>query len=83
LTEILAPDNDWTLTETPNGELSNNGLTLTVEEDLDVACSRGTIGWLYGVHEWTIRIDGFERVICVGISPSILTLVVRMILPLV
>jgi hypothetical protein len=43
----LAPDNDWTLTETPNGVLSNNGLMLmtghVLVEQLDgrIVCMSG------------------------------------------
>jgi hypothetical protein len=49
-------DDSWTLTETPNGELSNGGLTLTCTKEY-FAASRGTIGWTRGVHEWVVRIE--------------------------
>jgi hypothetical protein len=59
LLDVLNPpvDDNWTLTETPNGVLSNGGLTLTNIKG-GYASSRGTIGWTHGVHEWVVRIDG-------------------------
>jgi hypothetical protein len=60
LVEVLRPSvsvDNWTWTETPNGVLSNDGLTLTTSTTDNLAASRGTIGWTHGVHEWVVRID--------------------------
>jgi hypothetical protein len=71
LLDVLnAPDHNWTLTKTPNRELSNRRLTLTCKKDCG-AKSRGTIGWTHDVHEWVvelIRIDSESDGVCVGIS---------------
>jgi hypothetical protein len=68
LVDVLKPpDHNWTLTETPNGELSNGGLTLTCKKNV-WASSRGTIGWTQGVHEWVVRIDGESLNVWVGMS---------------
>jgi hypothetical protein len=87
LSEMLIPpvgDDNWTWMETPNGVLSNGGLTLTnnntekwtlamslsssSSNSMDKwTCSRGTIGWAQGVHEWIVRIDGSSDMV-VGIS---------------
>jgi hypothetical protein len=48
--DVLKPSvsvDNWTLMETPNGVLSNGGLTLTGKEGI-WAASRGTIGWTHG-----------------------------------
>jgi hypothetical protein len=72
LLDVLNPsvDDNWTLTETPNGVLSNDGLTLTGKKKNKFASSRGTIGWTHGVHEWVVRIDGESYSVDVGISPE-------------
>jgi hypothetical protein len=69
LVDVLKPSvsvDNWTWTETPNGILSNGGLTLTNKTG-DWAASRGTIGWTHGVHEWVVRNDA-ENCISVGVS---------------
>jgi hypothetical protein len=70
LLDVLNPSlyDKWTLTETPNGVLSNGELTLT--GNFGYAASRGTIGWTHGVHEWVVRMDGKSYIVCVGISPE-------------
>jgi hypothetical protein len=72
LLDVLNPsvDDHWTLTETPNGVLSNGGLTLNGTKTNEYASSRGMIGWTYDVHEWVVRIDGISYGVCVGISPE-------------
>jgi hypothetical protein len=70
LLDVLNPsvDDNWTLTKTPHGVLSNGGLTLTCKKRVGYASSRGTIGWTHGVHEWVVRIDGRSINVYVGIS---------------
>jgi hypothetical protein len=69
------------LIESPNGSLSNNGLIFTsntdwIDEPLTktLACSRGTIGWTHGVHEWEVRLEAHPPSVSVGITPVNLTL---------
>jgi hypothetical protein len=68
--DVLNPplDDTWTLTETPNGELSKDRLTLTSKKNYCWASSRGTIEWTHGVHEWVVRIDGESDGVYVGLS---------------
>jgi hypothetical protein len=68
LVEVLKPSvsvDNWTWTETPNGVLSNGGLTFTSKSGW--VSSRGTTGWTHGVHEWVVRIDA-GNFINVGVS---------------
>ncbi len=65
-------EGEWTLAETPNGSLSENGLTLTkTSEGKGWDCDTlGTLGWTEGVHEWAVRLDnggnGVGLGICLG-----------------
>ena len=62
----------WVITPTPNGQLSDDGLTLVKVTAKGWDCdSYGEEGWSEGVHEWTVRLDTDGNGVALGIVSGI------------